>query len=98
MRLTRRRLIWLCWFNSLSVEKQNTPAHMRVHQRRMRTKKIRALISHAHIISAHGIIGTERIQNHSIIWTIAKENGDNTSRRKSTQSVRQWQILAARIL
>lgn len=72
MRLTRRRLIWLCCFNSLSAEKQNAPAHTRVARAaHAPKKKIRALVSHAHIISAHGIIAAERIPNHSVIWTVA---------------------------
>lgn len=61
MRLTRRRLIWLCCFNGLSVEKQNAPTHTRVHQQAHAHREKCALISHAHITSAHGIIGTERI-------------------------------------
>lgn len=102
MRLTRRRLIWLCCFNSLSAEKQNAPAPTRVCTRgacaKRKKKRVRALVSHAHIISAHRIIATERIRNHSVIWTVASRTVTMRVVENQHRAARQSQILAAGVL
>lgn len=60
---------------------------MRPSRGRMRQRqKIGALVSHAHIISARGIIGTERIPNHSVIWSVASRTVATRVVGKSTGS------------
>lgn len=59
--------------------------------------KKKICVSHAHIINAHGIIATERIPNHSVIWTVASRTVTTRVVENQQGAARQMQILAAGI-